>query len=211
MSIERTVAKALLNIKAVGFSPDQPFRFKSGLLSPVYVDNRIFPSHPKEWKEVIRGFKSLVENEKLEYEVIAGIESAGIPHSATLGYVMQKPSVFVRKAVKDHGTKKMIEGGNVTGKKVLLLEDLVTTGMSSLHGVDQIRQEKGVVTDCIAIVSFSMPEATKAYQKTKVRLHTLTNFPIILEEALKKNILTPVQKASVQDWLNDPWGWEKRR
>src|SRR5689334_20369405 len=121
MNYERQIAKTLLDIKAVGFALEKPITFKSGIISPVYVDNRRFPFFPKQWKEVIKGFAALSEAKKLQFDVIAGIETAGIPHSAALGFFLQKPSVFVRKAAKDHGTKKMIEGGDVKGKKVLLI------------------------------------------------------------------------------------------
>jgi orotate phosphoribosyltransferase len=205
------VAQALLDIKAVGFTPDKPIRFKSGLLAPLYIDNRIFPSHPGEWKHVIEGFQHIIDSKQLKFEFIAGMESAGIPHSAALGFSMQRPSVFVRKAAKDHGTKKMVEGGKVEGKTVLLVEDLVTTGGSSLGGVRQIREAGGVVTDCLAIVSYDMPEATENFAKEEVTLHTLTNFPVILAEALKRNILNQEQNDTVHDWLRDPWGWEARQ
>jgi orotate phosphoribosyltransferase len=211
MGTERSIAKALLEIKAVGFRPDDPFRFKSGILSPIYVDNRILPAHPAQWKKVLQGFKKLIESEKLKFDAVAGIEAAGIPHSAALGYVLQRPSFFVRKQAKDHGAKKMIEGGSAKGKKILLVEDLVTTGMSSLHGVDVIRQEKGIVTDCLAIVSYGFAEARTAFGRKRVKLHTLTNFDLILEEAMKRKQLTVQQEELLRDWLHDPWGWEKRR
>lgn len=204
------VANALLDISAVGFTADKPIRFKSGLLAPLYIDNRIFPSHPAQWTHVIEGFKSLISNQHIEFDVLAGIESAGIPHSAALGYSLQKPSVFIRKTAKDHGTKKMIEGGEVKGKRVLLVEDLVTTGSSSLHGVQELRNAGAVATDCLAIVSYEFPESTANFASEKVTLHTLTSFPIILQEAQKRDLLTPAQSKTIHDWLQDPWAWEQK-
>ena len=208
--LETKIAQALLKIGAVGFKPENPITFKSGIISPVYVDNRRFPFYPKEWKLVIEGFQNLVSKDKIDFDVLAGIETAGIPHSAALGYVMNKSSVFVRKKVKDHGTKSRIEGGSVKAKKVLLLEDLVTTGGSSLAGVEALREDGAIVKNCLIIVSYGFKEATIAFAKAGVKLHALTNFSVILEEALKQNLFTQKQKVILEDWFQDPWGWGKR-
>ncbi len=145
MDFSKEVAKSLIAIGAVGFRPDDPVLFKSGILAPVYVDNRKFPFFPGAWKLVIEGFKKCIETEVIQFDVIAGIEAAGIPHSSALGFFMQQPSVFVRKEVKDHGTKKRVEGGEVQGKKVLLVEDLVTMGTSSLSGVHALPRRFGEI------------------------------------------------------------------
>lgn len=209
MTTAQAVAQALLKIKAVGFTPDKPITFKSGIISPVYVDNRRLPFNPEEWHVVMRGFDELIKNEGLEFDVIAGIETAGIPHSAALSFVLNKPSVFVRKGAKDHGTKKMIEGGDVKGKKVLLIEDHVTTGGSSLAGVRPIRDEGGTVTDCLAVTSYEFAESNEAFEKAEVKLHTLTSFSVILDEALKMNIFGEREKGIVEEWLKDPHNWGK--
>lgn len=199
------VAEALLEIKAVGF-PDEPITFKSGIKSPVYVDNRRFPFHPSAWKTVIESFAAL--SQEIEFEVIAGIETAGIPHSAALGLFLQMPSLFVRKQVKDHGTKKRVEGGVVEGKKVLLIEDHITTGGSSLSGVEALRAEGATVTDCFAITSYEFAEADAAFSKAGVTLHTLTSFTQILLVAERQNILHQDRLMSVKKWLKDPHHWQ---
>jgi orotate phosphoribosyltransferase len=204
------VAKALLKIGAVGFLPEKPITFKSGLISPVYIDNRKFPFHPKEWQIIIKNFANLAKTKNINFDCIAGIESAGIPHSAALGYYLKKPSVFTRKNVKDHGTKKMVEGGEVKGKKVLLIEDHVTTGFSSLLGVKALRSEGAKVTDCFAITSYEFSEAKNAFKNEKVKLHTLTDFSTILSQAEKLKILNLKQVEVVKEWLIDPWNWAKK-
>lgn len=211
MNTAQVIARALLDIKAVGFKPNDPIRFKSGLLSPVYVDNRTFPFHPEHWRKVIDGFVELVASKKIEFDVVAGIETAGIPHSATLGFVMKKPSVFIRKAAKDHGTKKMVEGGDVMGKKVLLIEDHVTTGGSSLHGVRELKNAGAIVTDCLAITSYEFAEADKQFADEGVRLHTLTNFTEILKQAVAEAVINDKEAETVKAWLADPKGWEENR
>lgn len=209
-NLAKKIARLLLEIGAVGFKPTEPITFKSGIISPVYVDNRCFPFYPSAWQQVISGFQELIVRDKLAFEVIAGIETAGIPHSAALGYAMNKPSVFVRKKIKDYGTKSRVEGGSVAGKKVILLEDLVTTGMSSLAGVEALRQDGARVNDCLIIVGYGFKEADEAFNKAKVKLHPLTNFEVVLEEALRMGLFGQTQKAILEDWFQDPWGWGKR-
>lgn len=211
MDYQKAVAKSLLTIGAVGFAPQNPITFKSGIKSPVYVDNRKFPFHPSEWKTVIQGFKDLIKEKGLELDVIAGVEAAGIPHSAALGFFMDKPSVFVRKKAKDHGTKSMVEGGKVEGLRVILIEDLVTTGGSSLASIESLRKEGAVISDCLIIVSYGFRQAKEAFAKANVNLHTLTTFPIILEEALAMGKFSKEEKEIIEDWLTEPHGWAKRQ
>ncbi len=210
MDFSKETAKSLIAIGAVGFRPDDPVLFKSGILAPVYVDNRKFPFFPGAWKLVIEGFRECIQTERIQFDVIAGIEAAGIPHSSALGFLMQRPSVFVRKEAKDHGTKKRVEGGEVRGKKVLLVEDLVTMGTSSLSGVRALRAEGAVVDDCLVIVSYGFPEVVKAFTEAKVRLYALTSFPVILEEAIRASTLTENNAEVVRGWLRDPWEWTKQ-
>lgn len=199
--ISQEVARVLLRIGAVGFVPDNPITFKSGIVSPVYIDNRKLPCHPREWKVIIEGFAKIIKKQKIKAEIIAGVESAGIPHSAALGFLTETPSVFVRKVAKDHGTKKMVEGGSVLNKHVLLIEDLVTTGRSSLSAVDNIRAAGGKVSNCLVIVSYNFASSNEAFRKAKVKLHTLTSFPVILEEAKKLGMVHGKTLAKTKDWF----------
>ncbi len=201
MNTAQKVAEVLLEIGSVGFVPDSPISFKSGIKSPVYVDNRKFPFHPAEWNVVIEGFADIIKKNNINFDVIAGVEAAGIPHSAALGFFLKKPSVFVRKQAKDHGTKKMVEGGDVKGKKVLLIEDLVSMGNSSLSAIASLRAEGAIVEDCLVIVSYDFPEAKEAFIKNNVNLHTVTHFPTILEEATKRNILKDTDLKIVKEWF----------
>ena len=205
------VARALLDIGAVGFTPEHPITFKSGILSPVYVDNRRQPYWPDAWASVIDGFQALIAEQAIPFDVLAGIETAGIPHSAALSYAMRRPSVFVRKQPKEHGTRNRVEGGVVAGKRVLLVEDLVTTGGSSLSGVEALRAEGAVVTDLLSIVSYGFQEANDAFEGAGVRLHTLTSFPVIVAQALATGRFDASVTRVVDDWLADPAGWVTRR
>lgn len=204
--IAKKVARALVEIGAVGFRPKDPITFVSGIISPIYIDNRTLPYYPREWRVVLEGFVETAK-EIGEIDVIAGIESAGIPHSATLGYLLNKPSVFVRKKAKDHGTKKMVEGGNVTGKKVLLVEDLVTLGGSSLKGVNELRSANAIVENVLVIVSFGLAEKEQSFEKNNVVLHKLTTVPIILDMAVEMGRLSEEDRKVVDEWYKAPWEW----
>lgn len=210
MTYEQQVARALLTIGAIGVTAGEPIRFKSGILSPVYTDNRKLIFHPKQWKTVIRGFRDLIKKRKLKFDVVAGIETAGVPHSSALAFALGKPSVFVRKEAKEHGLKKRVEGGDVRGKRVLLVEDLVTTGGSSLSGVSALREEGAKVSDCLVIIQYGLPEATQAFRKARVKLHALTTFPVVLQEGKKSGKFTKEVVEKVRTWLKDPWAWTKQ-
>lgn len=201
--LPQRIASILLEIGAVGVSPQAPVTFKSGILSPVYMDNRRLPFHPALWREVIEGLQSLAS--ALPCEVVAGVEAAGIPHSAALGLTMQCPSVFVRKAAKEHGQKKRVEGGDVAGKRVVLVEDLITTGGSSLNAIEALRQEGAIVHDCLAIISYGLAEAQTQFADANITLHTLTDFPAVWE--LLKPTLPAETIASVERWHTNPHDW----
>jgi orotate phosphoribosyltransferase len=207
MTVEIKVAQALLAIGAVGFTPENPITFKSGLLSPVYIDNRKLIFWPEQWHTIIEGFRQMIDEQQILYEVIAGIETAGVPHSSALAYILQKPSVFVRKQPKEHGTKSRVEGGDVSNRRVLLIEDLVTTGGSSLAGAEALRETGAVVQDCLAITSYGFTMSEHAFKIMEIRLHTLTSFHIIVQEAVKMDLFNATQLALIEDWLKDPHRW----
>jgi orotate phosphoribosyltransferase len=208
---EIEVARALLEIGAVGFSPHQPVTFKSGMLSPVYVDNRRLIAHPQQWHLIIESLQAVIKQAQIDYDVIAGIETAGIPHSSVLAYVLHAPSVFVRKHAKEHGRQRRVEGDEVSGRRVLLVEDLVTTGGSSLSGVAALRESGAVVEDCLAITSYGFDMARIAFTAAGARLHTLTPFAVIAAEALAMGYFGQAEMTIIEDWLSDPHGWANRR
>lgn len=211
MTNNESIAKALLDIQAVGFIPHQPITFKSGLLSPVYVDNRRLIFHPAQWRTVIEAMRNYVSTQGLTFDVIAGIESAGIPHSSALSYLLEKPSVFVRKAAKAHGTQSRVEGGDVSGKRILLIEDLVTTGSSSLAGVEALRESGAIVEDCLCICTYGFAMAESAFRVMGVRLHPLIPFTTIARTAQQSGYFGESELAIIEDWLQDPHGWATRQ
>jgi orotate phosphoribosyltransferase len=206
----REIAEAMIAIDVVGFRPAAPITFKSGIKSPVYCDNRRFPFWPEQWAKVIHGFEELIAEQEISLDIVGGVEAAGIPHSAALGFSMRKPSVFVRKEQKEHGTKKRIEGGDVADKRVVLVEDLVTTGGSSIAAIEALRAEGAVVNDCLAIISYNFPEAVELFERSGVRLHAATTFQAVLQSALECKMIDEAAAAVVRDWLEEPRSWAKR-
>lgn len=201
------VARALIDIRAVGIRADSPITFKSGIQSPVYVDNRTLPFHPKQWRVVMEGFATLVKDKTIPCDVLAGVAVGGVPHASALGYIMDCPSVFIRKEAKEHGKAKRVEGGDIRGKRVLLVEDLVTTGSSSLSAVEALRAEGAQVDDSLAIVTYGFAQAVQNFSAAKVTLHSLTSFPVILDQGVAMGRFSAQDKAIVEAWLKDPHGW----
>ena len=204
---KRSSAKALLDIGAIGFSPDAPITFKSGIQSPVYVDNRRLIYHPAAWHVIIEGFKSLIESRQLQFDIIAGVAVGGVPHSSALAYIVRQPSVFIRKESKGHGMGNRVEGGAVAGRRVLLVEDLITTGGSSLSAVEALRAAGATVTDALAIISYGFDEARLAFDRAEIALHTLTDFQTLLKLAQDDRLLNREQVALIKRWLEEPYAW----
>lgn len=202
-----TSAQALLAAGVVGFAFDAPRTFKSGIKSPVYLDNRKLLTHPHEWHVVIRAMASIVDMLGIPDLVVAGIETAGIPHSSALAYKMRLPTVFVRKQTKDHGLQRRIEGGEVYGRSVVLIEDQITTGSSSMSGVMALRDAGAAVEHLIAITSYGFPEADAAFEHAGVKLHVMVGFNELLPAVRASGRLSETQQASLDAWLADPVGW----
>lgn len=209
--LQEQVARALLEIGAVVLTPEAPVTFRSGIQSPVYIDNRRLPFWPAQWQLVIDGFRRVIAARGLTFDVIAGIETAGIPHSAALSYALKIPSVFVRKQTKGHGTRSRVEGGDVAGRRVLLVEDLVTTGGSSLAGVKALRDAGAAVHDCLCITSYGFAAAVEAFEAAAVRLHPLVPFAIIVAEAARLGRFSAREVGIIQAWSHDPERWAEGR
>lgn len=210
LTVAERVAKILLTIEAVTLSPRSPYRFTSGILSPVYTDNRLLMSYPFKRKEITIYMANLIKEKGLEPDIIAGTSTAGIPPAAWLAEILNLPMIYVRGEKKHHGKGRQIEGLLPKKANVLLIEDLISTGKSSLTAIDAIRDQEGKVNTCLAILDYGLLISQNAYRKTGMRLHTLTTIETVLEMAIKMNLIKESEQAIVLDWQKDPEKWEEK-
>jgi len=204
--MESEVARSLLEIKAVKLSPQQPFTWASGLLSPIYCDNRVALSHP-----MVRTFLKNCLAEKSRgfgtFDVVAGVATAGIPHGALLADVLEKPFVYVRSSAKDHGRRNQIEGELKSGQRVLVVEDLISTGGSCLLAVDALREAGAEVAGVLAIFQYGFSKADIAFAEKKVDFQTLTNYNALVEEAARTGYVSESDLNTLKKWRENPEAW----
>lgn len=207
MSTQKHFAEKLMQIKALQINLQQPYTWASGWKSPVYCDNRKVLSFP-----YIRDFvKSELANMVLEHfpdaEVIAGVATAGIPHGTMAADLLKLPLIYVRSKPKEHGMGNQIEGVLQQGQKVVVIEDLVSTGKSSLQAVDAIRDAGGEVIGMCALFTYGFDAAAEAMEKAGVPLHTISNYTALMEIAEEQSLITAEQKQSLEEWRKDPASW----
>ncbi len=210
MSNEEKVAELLLNAGAVILRPQKPFRFSSGILSPIYCDNRLLLSKPVERKMLARFYVRKIMKAGLNPDVIAGIATASIPWAALVAEKLQKPMIYIRKEAKDHGRENLIEGGLEPGQSVLVIEDLVSTGGTSLTSVMAARKEGAVVENCMAIFTYEMELANRGFADAQCRLLALSNFSTLIRVAAKKGYIKHEEIEILKEWSKSPAEWGKK-
>lgn len=209
MTTAEEIAKLLLEIKAVTLNVKEPFRYTSGILAPIYCDNRLVISYPEKRKRVIDGLLELINDNKLKFDIVAGTATAGIPHAAWLSDRLDKPMVYVRGSTKEHGKQNRIEGKIEAGKTALVVEDLISTGGSAVSAGLALREEDMDVNDCVAIFSYQMEKAAESFFDNDINLHTLTNFTTLLEVAVKENYIDEKEREEALAWNENPAEWRK--
>ncbi|HAY36854.1 MAG: orotate phosphoribosyltransferase [Rhodothermales bacterium] len=209
-SLSSTVAQALLRIGAVSLSPDAPYTWASGRYSPVYCDNRLAMAHPEVRSLIAQGFEQLIVSKRITCDGIMGTATAGIPHAAWLAERMNLPMGYVRNKPKGHGRGNQIEGFSKAGSRVVVIEDLVSTGMSSTAVISPLREVEMSVEAVLAIFTYGLSAADVAFEKAGTPLHTLTSFPELIEEAARSGSLSGENLTSLQDWYKDPSVWSAK-
>lgn len=204
------VAELLFEMGSVVLRPKQPFRYDSGILSPVYTDNRLIISHPKSRDLIVKYLVEKIKEIGIP-DVVAGVATAGIPHAAFISQKMNIPMVYVRSAPKDHGKGNQVEGIIKKGQRVIIVEDLISTGGSSIRAVEAVRKMGATVTDEISIFTYGLKEANDNFRKSKIKLHPLTDLEHTTAVARHKGFLKPEQVEIVLDWARDPHNWAKRQ
>ncbi|SCB91444.1 orotate phosphoribosyltransferase [Weissella bombi] len=194
------VAKALLDIEAVKLQPNDPFTWASGIKSPIYTDNRKIISFPEERQVVIAGLVDLIKTHYPDVQVIGGVATAGIPHAAWVAQEMNLPLIYVRAKPKDHGTGKQIEGALTQGQKVVLIDDLISTGGSVLGAVKATRAEAGDVIGVVSIFSYELPAADKNFATAQTNFASLSNFSSLLQVAQHSGKITANELTMIQEW-----------
>jgi len=203
------VASLLLSIKAVTLSPLKPYVWTSGIKAPIYCDNRLLMSYPEKWEAIIQSMADVIQQKKLSFDIIAGVATGSISHASLVAAKLKKPMIYVRPKAKEHSKGNQVEGVLKPGQKVLVVEDLISTGGSALNAIQAIRDKGGVVTDCIAIFTYEMKESREGFSKAGVTLTTLSNFSALLNAAEEKKCITPKEKQACLEWSKDPKKWPK--
>jgi orotate phosphoribosyltransferase len=207
---EDILAEHLLNNGAVSFLTEKPMRLKSGLITPIYVNNRTLTAYPEAWRDVLETMATKVAQYRLEFDIVAGVEGAGVSHAAGLALRLNKPHIFVRQQPKTYGDKSRVEGCPVKGKHVLIIEDHISTGLSLLSAVEGLKAEGAVVTDCLTITDFGIDETRRLFEKENLRCHEMISFTKVLDKAVELGKITAEQEEVLKDWLSSPWTWAIR-
>jgi len=208
--IEQQVAEYLLQIKAIKLQPDQPFTWASGWKSPIYCDNRVTLSYPSIRTYIRQNLCKIIQEEFGAVGCIAGVATAGIPQGALVAQELGLPFIYVRAKPKDHGTGNLIEGELMPGKRIAVVEDLISTGKSSLQAVQALRDAGYEVAGLAAIFSYGFDVATENFRQAQCRFVTLSNYKALLKFAEQKQYITTDSMDLLQQWRNNPAEWGKQ-
>ncbi|MEE0868130.1 MAG: orotate phosphoribosyltransferase [Clostridia bacterium] len=202
--MQRKIAKDLLEVKAVFFRPDEPFTWASGIKSPVYCDNRLTLTAPKVRTDVENALAEVIKREYPQAEVLMGTSTAGIAHAAITAHILDLPMGYVRSGAKDHGRGNQIEGKLEKGQKVVVVEDLISTGGSVLEVVDVLRQAGAEVLGIVSIFTYGMEKGIKRLEEANVKNVSLTNFDVIASVAAEENYIEKADIERLITFRNNP-------
>lgn len=208
-NFEKQTAEYLLQIKAIKLQPSNPFTWASGWKSPIYCDNRKTLSYPAIRSYIAESFASLVKELYPETEMIAGVATGAIAHGALAADRLQLPFIYVRSGAKEHGLGNQIEGYYEKGQKVVVIEDLISTGGSSLNAVTALREAGCEVLGMVAIFTYQFSKATDAFTAAGCRLDTLSNYSVLIDTALSTGYIGKAETETLKMWRTDPANWGK--
>lgn len=202
---EKEVAKILLKKNAVTLNTQKPYTYSSGIRSPIYCDNRLLAAFPQERKEIVRGFLDTLKGR--DFDIVGGTSTAGIQWAAWIAHELEKPMCYIRGSAKKHGKGKQIEGAPVDGKKVIVIEDLISTGGSSFEAVQAVRDNKGNVNCVVAIFTYQLGAAKELFEKNTCEVYTLTNFSSLAETAKEEGYIDEDALEIAKEWNQNPKEW----
>jgi orotate phosphoribosyltransferase len=204
------IASMLLQIKAIKISNDQPYTWSSGIKSPIYCDLRQTLSFPQVRRQIALQLTQLIKDRFPDVEVIAGVATGAIAHGVLVAEELGLPFVYVRSTAKEHGLSNMVEGRMFSGQKTVVIEDLVSTGKSSIAVVKTLLQHEFVVEGMAAVFTYGLPAAEDMFRRNHCTLFTLTNYDQLLETALQESLIKPDELEILQEWRTDPQLWGTR-
>ncbi len=208
ISTEKQIAGYLLDIHAVRLKPTNPFTWASGWKSPIYCDNRKILSYPEVRNSIRESFSKKIKDLYPDAECIAGVATGAIAHGVLVADLLKLPFIYVRSSAKGHGLKNLIEGELKTGQKTIVIEDLISTGKSSLNAVSTIREAGGLVMGLLAIFSYGFEISELKFRDANCRFDTLTNYGILLDLAVERGIISKQQIESLNLWRRNPSEWK---
>lgn len=206
---ERIVAQQLLQIKAIKLNPQNPFTWASGRKSPIYCDNRVVLSYPEE-RSLIQNKLILAAKEFGAIDGIAGVATAGIAHGALLADRLNLPFIYIRDKAKGHGRQNQIEGKLKKGNIYLVIEDLISTGGSSLKAIEALRAAGGKVAGLLALFTYGFQEASDNFEAANCKWKSLSHYDALLSEALDSNYITKQEQGTLSSWRKDPISWSEQ-
>ncbi len=210
MELSKRCANHLLKIKAIKLSPSQPFTWASGLKSPIYCDNRKTLSYLEVRTFIKEGLVHLIRTNFPSVEVIAGVATGAIAQGVLVAQELNLPFVYVRSEEKKHGLTNVVEGIVTANQKVVVIEDLVSTGQSSLKAVSALKEIGCNVLGMVAIFTYNLPIAKERFADAKVNLHTLTNYHFLVEEAISQGYIEVQEQKTLNKWSQDPQLWSQQ-
>ncbi len=205
--MDNEVISKLVEINAIKLNPANPFTWASGWLSPIYCDNRKVLSYPQARKLVCQKFVDIIKNNFADIDAIAGVATGAIAHGLLVAEALNLPFVYVRSAPKGHGLENLIEGDLKPNQRVVVIEDLVSTGLSSLKAVEALKQANAIVLGMAAIFTYGFDTAKQNFEQHNVTLHTLANYNELMDYALSIDMIKPSQLEVLKKWRENPSEW----
>ncbi len=202
--MNRTVAEDLLEIKAVFFQPNDPFTWSSGIKSPIYCDNRLTISYPRVRKNIAESLSRLIAENFSDVQVVAGTATAGIPHAALVSNVLNLPMCYVRSKAKAHGKGNQIEGRVEAGQKVVVVEDLISTGGSAIAAVQALREAGCEVLGVVAIFTYGLEVANDNLSNYEIKAHALCDYQTLMDVAIEKEYIGEGDRKKLSKWVENP-------